>query len=693
MVGRPGQYQLSCNAGELAPSVWGNTGLKQYYAGLAREENVESVPQGGFTVAPRTRYRAELPLIVDPDTGRPAVKEFPFTVDRAHAYMVVMTPLVATIFLNGVEVFSLATPYPASVIKQLKFVQRDDTMMIFHVAYAPRRLLRLGDDTHWSFDIPGFSNVPIVQYDGVYTNVTEQWTLYIQWPDAPFDPTGMEFVVSADGEETSAINITSPTFIADLANALQALAGVEPGIDIAGAGSSANSASWFVAFGGFNSGFNFTFSGRIVTTTLASLQTWRNVKGVLGGEALFSDARGFPACGRFYQDRLTLGGFASKPTAFGASRTGEYFDLNILLPTDSGGLLYNISTDGGENIIDMVQSKHLVIFTSEADYFVNDDGLSATTPPKIIRSSTYGCSSNVPICLQESGLIYVNRDETQLYAATYDAVSAAYVSDPLSLLAPHLVQIPADAALQKASSATSSQRYWFVRTDGMVVLGLLIRNQDVTAFVRWTTDGMVRAVGVDGANRGYMAVQRQVGGVAKLFLESIEEGLLLDCAVTVTNGAPSDVVGGLTMHEGATVWAISDGGYVEGPFTVVGGAITLQFPATTVTVGRWNPPVVTTLPLVRDVAAHQVLKRPARVHTVVLDLINTTSVAVGANGRPARDRPLARGGDKVDTPPVSVTRQETITGLQGFTPEGQVTITQVRPGALTVRDITLEARI
>jgi hypothetical protein len=47
MVARPGTYQASNNAGELAPEEHGRTDLKQFYAGLATALNIEPVPQGG----------------------------------------------------------------------------------------------------------------------------------------------------------------------------------------------------------------------------------------------------------------------------------------------------------------------------------------------------------------------------------------------------------------------------------------------------------------------------------------------------------------------------------------------------------------------------------------------------------------------------------------------------------------------
>ncbi|WP_164230727.1 hypothetical protein, partial [Stenotrophomonas maltophilia] len=64
----------------------------------------------------------------------------------------------------------------------------------------------------------------------------------------------------------------------------------------------------------------------------------------------------------------------------------------------------------------------------------------------------------------------------------------------------------------------------------------------MTAFVRWRTDGKVRAAGVDGLNRVYLIVERIVAGVARRRVEWLEPGLFLDGTVSQTFGAPQTVV-------------------------------------------------------------------------------------------------------------------------------------------------------
>jgi hypothetical protein len=182
-----------------------------------------------------------------------------------------------------------------------------------------------------------------------------------------------------------------------------------------------------------------------------------------------------------------------------------------------------------------------------------------------------------------------------------------------------------------------------------------------------------------------------VGAATELHIERLEDGLIFDGVVEQNFDPPQAIITGLSMHEGAQVWARADG-FVEGPFTVAGGAIKLSFAASDIEVGRWTAPLATTLPLPSEVAPRTVLRRPKRVHTVRLDLIDTTSVAIGANGRAARNVALALVTDPTDTPLAPVNRTIPVTGLTGFSPDGQVSITQTVPGQLAWRGITIEAR-
>lgn len=694
MVAQPGRHQASFNAGELMPEVGGNIGLKQYYAGARTMINAEPVPQGGFRLLPRTRFLEDL------GPAPTAVAVHPFTVTRTATYDVILTAETATIHHDDAIVATLSTPYAATEIGDVKATQRGETMFLWHRDHAPRRILRHGDHVTWTIDVAAWLSMPDVDYGETYTNTDEVWQIRFYYAGSfPFTP-GVSFVLTVDGDTTTMISIADngsggadwTATMAAVVAAVEGLPAIDPGVTATMGAVSGRSAEFTVTFsGGRNSGANFSVGGSFIDDpAYRSLTTGRTVKGKAGGEALMSSTRGWSSAGAFFQDRLLQAGFRSKRTAAIASRTAEYFDLNTELDTDAGALLINLDVEADPLIHHVVAAQYLCFFTERSEHFITDRALKRNTPPNVVTSSTYGSSPRISPVFQEDGILWVNAEETMVMVGRYDAVSTSFRPEPLSLLSSHLIFATRDAALQASHRATDAQRWFLVRDDGAVVVACLIRNQEVSPFVRWITDGAVRAVSVDGANRVTMLIEREVGGVTRLFRERIDETLLVDAAIRVDFDPPSATVTGLAPHEGADVWAIADG-HVEGPHRVIDGTIALSYPAAEVIVGRWVPPVIETMPPARDVAGQMVvLHRPGRIHTVEVQLLDTTSLAIGANGRPPRDIVFARAGDPVDVPTPAYTGSKTLAGLVGWTVEPTVVFTQTRPGRLRLRDATVQ---
>jgi hypothetical protein len=819
MVARPGTYQASNNAGELAPQEYGRTDIKQFGAGLATALNIEPVPQGGSQLSMRTRHlaRARRLLLTQPVSGSalpagsytvagtlaqisltaisavcrvllpawsasqplgailqveylvagtwfPFGSAFgigvdaaditvalppgqsatsadfrlsmvspplsatsftggalqaasetavvaearirPFTFSLTQTYVAVLMDNHADFYRDGVWVGASVTGVLAAQLDVIDWVQRLDTALLFHAGAVSSRILRNGSDSSWlRSDIP-FENIPQVDLGGNYSNqVTDVWGLYVRFPiDGPSNPhfNGRSLLISinVNGEDVVVPTPgTDPDWAAiatAIAAAIEGTTAAGPGIAVAANSSPSGSQGFTITFSGAqNLGAVFSLSAQVVNALDAAATVTHLQVGKPGGEALISTGRGHAGCGGFYQDRLVTGGFLSKRSAFLASVTGEYFDINVKIVGPNGAILANIDTDGAEQLQRIVRDKYLLLFTSDAEYFIADRTLDRTKPPTIANSSRYGSAADLPVLANESEVLWASRNKSVLYAAHFDEVAASYVPEPISLLAPHIVNAMTDMALQRPAGVGNAARLWMARADGSVTLGILLRGQQVQAFVRWQTPGPVRSVCVDGKNVPHMLVERSVGGLPELHLERAEDprlsGLIFDDTVEQNFEPAQTVIGGLAMHDGAEVWAAADG-YVLGPFTVAAGAITLDAPAHNVKVGRWTPPRAVPLPLPSEIKEGIVLKRPKRVHTVRIDLVETTSIAIGANGLAARDQALARAGDPIDAPQAAVSRELVATGLKGFAPYGQIEITQVRPGQLAWSGFTREAR-
>lgn len=579
--------------------------------------------------------------------------------------------------------------------------QRFDTLLLFHEDLKPQHVLRDGSDDEWSWTTVVFENVPQVDLGGTYANVVDKWNIYVRYPTDSVYGAASVLAVTIDGEETSGVTMVWDTdantswdnVAAGLKTAIESLAGISDGVTVARIGNSTQSATTLrVQFTGDGNEGPHGFAAQIVSHVDRSATVGHVVIGKLGGESIMSATRGYPACSRFYQDRLVCAGFKSRKAALLASVTGVYFDMNVETIADSGAILVGMDTVGAERIQRLDRSKHLVIFTSDAEYYISDRAVTRNIAPTIVECSRNGSAARVPICSTEGELLYVGKKRSMAYAMAFSDLSQSYESEPISLLASHLVQDISDAAFKRPDETTDAGRWYLVREDGVMTVAILIRAQDVSAFTRWQTEGVVKSASVDGMNDPYLAVERTVGGETVRFLERLEKDLILDCAMDIDLGEPGTTVSGLHDYEGASVWAIADG-YVVGPFAVEGGEIELPFEATEIQVGRWTPPRVSTLPIPRQLEDRIELQRPIRVHTVRGTLIDTTSLALGANDLPAEGVPLYRSGDATDAPLDAYSGKFVTTGLRGFSESGQVLLTQMRPGSLQVRDLCVEAKL
>lgn len=628
-----------------------------------------------------------------------ACRVFEHTYAVGDAFTIVFTPGNGDIWKGDSFVASVETLITAAMLPELNREQRLNTMLLFHDEMAVQRIVRVDSDFDWASADAPFVNVPEVDLGGVYSKTDDKWRIWVSFPSTGDYAAGVGATVSLtiNGEETTGVAIPGGpdynAFAAALALAIEALPSVGVGVTCVLNDSSATQAIFDLTFtGADNSGSVFMVTPRVVNTSLAAATAVHSTVGSPGGEAIMSPGRGYPATGGFYQDRLYVAGFKAEAGAAAGSVTGEYFDLNIKIENPAGGLLFRLDTSGAEQIVHLAQSKHLVIFTNEAEYYVSDRAIVRTQPPNTPRSSRNGTVAGIKPVESNDGLLYVGRSRSIIFSAVYSDVSQSYESDPITLLASHLIAGVSGMALQRSSLSTDASRLWLPRDNGELTCGILIRNQDVIAFIRWQTDGLVRDVCVDGNNETYALIERPVGAGARILRERLTRDALLHQQVAFSFGVPTASVTGLDLFEGRQVWAIVDG-FEEGPHLVTDGAITLDHAGSSVLVGRWVAPSVKTLPLPRLVGERMQLARPVRVHTVRAVGRGVTSLAIGANGRPPKEIGVVRYGEPMDQPAAPCERELVATGLMGWSDEGIVELTQTRPGGFGVRSITIEARV
>lgn len=693
----------------LVGASWIQVGAAVGWRSSARTRRFAIPPDSGVTAS---AVRLRVAVLGAPATltiGRVRVQQagaastvaraFDFSRGEGLAWWMVATSGNLDLYRGGAWKAAVPAAWTAADLPLLSVMQRLDTAHFFHPAWPATRLVRqwvgLADDTEWNMAAAPWEEMPQVDYGGSYTATPAQWDLYINYTENSFD--GARVAVMLNGEESEGIDIpaagfTGATVAGVIKTTLEAMHVVKTGIAVAWLGTVTTKCFGFrITFSGAgNEGDGWVMAARVTASTTATANVAKRQKGDAGGEDLISTARGWPACGGFYQDRLVMGGFASKPGAWIASVASDYYNLSVDLSGAFGALLINMDTDGAEAVRSIRGFKHLMFFTSRSEWYVANRTMSKAEVPNLVHISDYGIQSGTRPFASESSILWLSANGASLVEAALDPGGETYTARPISLLASDLIVTGRDVAIQPPVANRDAGRLFIVNDDGTAAIGTLKRSESVAAFSRRHTDGAFLSVAVDGDGAAAAVVRRRIGGVDRLRLEGFADDVLFDGTIEQT-GAPTATVAGLGVHEGAAVWALADG-FVSGPYLVTSGTITLDEAAGHVFVGRWTAPVVELLPPIKVVSESVVIRRPGRISRVILSLLGSTSIAVGANGRPARDVALGRTTTVVDGPVPAVTGQRVVDGLLGYSAAPTVVITQKKPGDLFVRSITYEMR-
>lgn len=696
-----GPQKSSCNSGEFSPDLYGKLGLKDYYNAGKRFRNIEPVPQSGFRLMPGTAH-------ADMARSR-TVRQFTLPVSVTVSYTLIFSVGYVDIYRND-RVKVAAVPLPeitSDLLPELEFYGEAATVGVFHNDVETLRLVRDGsDDTVWTKSLWPYEKIPDVDLGGNYTKYNDVWRIYVRWSDNSVNPA---FLVTVDGENGDAQTLGKPISQAndadwdDLASRIEADLEALPslGTNITVTQEVATSYRQFtITFSGNLSGTEYDVSAQIVNSSSVSALSYHTSVGRTDGEPLFSGAQGWPAGMALAQDRALYFGTKARKASLAMSRTGEYFDINIEAVGNSAARLEALRTQTSEEIKAVLEAHYILAWTDRGLWFASNRTIKQEDPLNWVKTGKNGIAPNVPPAELDGQVVFVggvsesdNPEDTgqALYSAEYDDVSTRWNDQPESLLSSHLIEKIDGASVQNKIRKNDASRWWLKRTDGRLLCCLRILTQKILAVVEWSAaeGGEVTGCSVDGQNQVWLTVDRG-GTVTHEVMEEQEINLFQGAIRGSTDLA--GLFSGLDIWEGKEVWARADG-YILGPFTVSGGAIDLGDPYDTVVAGLWQAPEFESMPYFKVTRNDEIIERPGRIHSTTVSVIDTESIAVGANGSTPKDVSLLKTTDPLDAPLAPKTDKLRVIGMPGVVKETTLKITQTRPGMLRVRDFTPEAKL
>ena len=687
-----GPLKSSANAGQMSEDLFGKVNLKQYYSAAKVMRGFEPIAQSGF---------ANMPGSVDIGPALSSVCKWGvLKVNATLSYVLLVSPGKVEIWRNDLVKRATVTVslITSDMVPDLKFFGEANTFGIFHPQLNSGLGLRLSrnpaDDTSWTVSSWPFVDIPEVDLGGSYAKTDDKWDIFIRWA------TGLpQLVISCtvDGQVTGTVahaeNPDATTeagwiaFAAGIQAVIAALPGFSSGVSVTLVGSSDHYRQLTVTFGGVLAGSEYAFEAQIINTSGASALVGHVQIGETQGEPLVSAAQGGFAGMTLYQDRAVYHAPWARPAAIASSQIGEYFTLNIESSADNAARLDALRTSTSETIYHVLDNTYLLIFTDQAEWFASNRTVSRNEPLNFVRASEIGSRKNCNPATIDGLVFFVSPDGGILYSIVYDAVSTTYTPTPENDLCKDLLRLMADQVVQRKIAESTTTRNWIRHDDGRLVCLIInkAREQNIVSPASWSVhaEGLVKAHCVDGSEHVWLVVERN--GTARVEVMEEPSINILQAAVRVTTDA-SGIASGLSLHNGRSVWAEIDGDF-HGPFTVSGGQIIIaDAPSKAAIIGLWEPPIYESMPYVRVLPDDTIVRRPGAVKAAQLYVIDTDSIAVGANGQAARDVPLNRMSDDLSAPKLGFTGDVLVAGLNGVSNAPTITITQVRPGRLRLRD-------
>lgn len=609
-------------SGLLDDSLTVRIDLAKRASGCRSLENFIVLPHGGVRRRPGLKFIAEIP-----NEGNLV----PFIFNATTAYVIVLYTDKArfivdrAILLNTGVPEEITTGLTASSKKEVDYTQSADTVFMAHETKPPFKIIRLAAD---DFDIETIDFAAQLPIPGNFTSQA------LSMGSGAGSFTETQYYVTArtdDGDESLAAIVTETN--------------VRPP-------------------------YNWPNSGRIVLTwdEVAGADFYTICKDKGGAPGFIGQVRDdgvsatftfedrnwdpdttrsipkeflpfetdFPRVVAIFQQRLWYGSTVLKPQTLFASRVGQLESFFGSFLTRADDAIENIINSGRLDEIRWIEAfnKDLAVGTAGRHWrvFSPSGGGLAPNDIDISPENSWGSKRVQPVHVGGS-LIYVEDQGSKIFDLFETETRRGLTGDNLSILAPSLFD--GFEIVSMAYQRTPDPVLWCVRSDGVVLALTYVKNQDIWAWHKHTTEGLFKSVTVipgETFDEVYFCIERD----SRFFLEFMEDkwtdgdiknAQFLDSMVSYS-GAPITVVTGLDHLEGKTVAALADGIPII-DLVVVGGTVTLPNEASEIHVGLSYTSILAPIGFEYSTEEGSTLGRPKTITEIILSLSETVGGKIG----------------------------------------------------------------
>lgn len=530
-------------SGEISKRLYGRHDFVRYDTGLALCLNFVAFPEGGLTRRPPTVLVEE---------AYPASRLIPFELSIDDSSMLELGDQTLRFFRDGGlvtgaagEAYTVTTPWPAGELEAIRTTRSGDVIYALHPSREPYTLSRFGT-LDWRVELFETAGGPFL-----WINRDEAKTIKSS------AATGSDVTLTASGW----------TFDDGHAGALFRI------------GATGIAKVTTVAAGGATATAEVLTDIPAAGVHPATTDDWAES---------FSDFRGWPETGTFFQQRLMLG----TSTFIAGSVTN---DFNNFLTGDQGddALAERIGTgtQRANQIAWAVASKLLTIGTVGEEFALSASALrEAVTPTNLkIDPATNEGSRKADAVRTNADILHVSKDGKRLQRLYYDFGVDEHRSEDVSVQSRHLV---GRGIKRLAWQRDPLKVLWCLCDDGSLIALTFNREQELLAWHQHDVGGTIEDIAVKPSDDGtydevWLIVSRAIAGnsfrlierLARYFDPDQGDGPAtvphLDCQIPFSFQTPSATIAGLGLFEGGTVGVVADGAWL-GTAEVQGGAITLD---------------------------------------------------------------------------------------------------------------------
>jgi len=300
----------------------------------------------------------------------------------------------------------------------------------------------------------------------------------------------------------------------------------------------------------------------------------------------WSDTNGWPEKITFFQQRLAFAANKMYRLMVWLSKANNFFDFGTSSPKlDSDSVTFALNSGDQNKIMWISSSQNLNVGTMSSEWTVAGSN-GPITPSNILaqRQTNNGSESIKPNVVGETTL-YVERFGRNINEFRYEFNSNSYVSDDISVLAPHLTEHFRIA--NWTYQQVPHRLIWSVRSDGGLIGLTYRRSHKVVGFSQHDTQGkFVYVSSIPGESREddlWAVVQRFSNGNQHYYVECMadwyigeetKEGRFLDSYTYIESQNEFNHISGLDYLEGLEISVLLDGS-VHPKVKVINGEIQL----------------------------------------------------------------------------------------------------------------------